>query len=200
MSEDLHPVMREFNKALSSRAWDELRNSQYVEPCLTDENGLRLGRRRLMLWISPSGFSEDKPHTLTVFQPFEETRALLRKAVWDTSVYSQILSEFENGKRAMLPEPRPTIRVSDTTINPEEFEARLAEGFELRIPILWPWPKDRDCLTTDVGLIGFEFFDIAEPQASLRCGWSMDLPPEWEPVTEWFGRMYQWLDSQLLEV
>ena len=44
-------------------------------------------------------------------------------------------------------------------------------------------------------MVGFEYFDLAEPQASLRCAWSVDLPPEWQAVTDWFGRMYEWLDG-----
>ena len=83
----------------------------------------------------------------------------------------------------------------DIEIDSTEFEARLAECFELRIPIVWPWPKDKESLTTDVGLLGFEYFDIAEPQASIRLAWSMDLPPDWEPVTKWFGKMYEFLEG-----
>lgn len=80
-----------------------------------------------------------------------------------------------------------------------EFEALLNQASDLRIPIAWSWPSDRYSVTTDVGMVGFEFVDIAEPQASLRCGWSMDLPPEWKPVTEWFGRMYEWLNGHFDE-
>ncbi len=199
MNEARQALMREYNKALSSRAWQDLRNSQYIEPSLIDEHGLRIGRPQLSLWTSPSGFCDDEPHTLTVFQPFKKAPPLLRKAEWKLSIDLQPLHKLESGELNSLPDPKPTINVVDTTIDGADFEGLLAQAFDLQLPIAWPWPKDRASVTTDVGTVGFEFYDIAEPQASIRCAWSIDLPPNWQPVTDWFGRMYNWLEEQLNE-
>jgi len=66
---------------------------------------------------------------------------------------------------------------------------------ELAIPIAWRWQKHYASVTTDTGHVGFEFFDQSEPQASIRCSWSVDTPPGWEPVQEWFGDVFTWLDG-----
>lgn len=197
---DPHAGIREYNRTLSSRAWDTLRNSEYAAPKLIDDRGLRFGRKRLMLWRTAEGFHDYEPETLTVFHPFKEEPPLVRRAIWNRSEDQKPIHKFIDGKAADdLPNPRPTIVVRDTRIDSAEFEVNVGQAANLRIPIVWPWSKDRDSVTTDVGMIGFEFFDIAEPQASLRCGWSMDVPPEWEPVMDWFGRMYDWLETHFDE-
>jgi hypothetical protein len=153
-----------------------------------------------MLWRTAEGFHDYEPETLTVFQPFDDKEPLVRKAVWNRTEDQKPLHRFADGKALHdLPDPLPTIEVRDARIDTSAFETLLSQASKLRIPIVWPWPKDRDSVTTDVGMIGFEFFDIAEPQASLRCGWSMDLPPEWEPVMDWFDRMYNWPEAQFDE-
>jgi hypothetical protein len=149
-----------------------------------------------MLWRTAEGFHDYEPETLTVFHPFEEEPPLVRRAIWNRSEDQKPIHKLVDGKATDdLPDPSPTIVVRDARIDSAEFDGALDQAKDLRIPIVWPWPKDRDSVTTDVGMIGFEFFDIAEPQASLRCGWSMDLPPEWEPVADWFGRMYNLLEG-----
>lgn len=105
----------------------------------------------------------------------------------------------EGAKLDDLPEPSPTIRVDVKSIDGCRFEALLDEAAALRIPVTWPWPKDRWRVTTDVGVVGFEFFDYAEPQARVRCSWAIDLPPGWQPVSEWFFRINDWLESHFSE-
>lgn len=184
MTSDVHAVMRDYIRTLSSRAWESLRHSQNLQPPFIDERGLRLGRPRLQLWRDASGFHDGEPHTLTVFQPFNPIAApLLRKGVWKRSEDQRPLYEFyEQRTRAELPEPWPTFDVQDKAIDRSAFEALLDEALRLRIPVAWPWQADRDELTSDVGMEGFEYFDLAEPQASVRCAWSVALPPEWQPA------------------
>jgi hypothetical protein len=200
MTIDRHARIRKYVGILSSKAWDNLRNSQYLRPPLIDSRGMRFGRPKLLLWRDAAGFHDYEPHTLTVFQPFDDISPLARKAVWKQSDDLRPLQEFAEGKKQeSLPEPLPTIEVYDKTIDGSRFDALLDEAVGLRIPVVWPWPKDRDSLTTDVGMVGFEFYDLAEPPARVRCAWSVDLPPEWQPVADWFGRMFQWLETQLDE-
>lgn len=188
--------MRDYVRALSNNAWDGLRNSAYLNPQLIDERGLRFGRRKLLLWRTADGFYDYEPETITVFQPFKDEAPLVRKAVWNRSEDQKLLRKFAEGQAtAKFPAPTPTIEVRDARLDPDEFDALLKRATELRIPIVWTWAKERDSVTEDVGMVGFEFYDIAEPQASLRCAWSADLPLEWEPVAAWFGRAFMWLEN-----
>ena len=198
MADVPHARIREYIGTLSSKAWDNLRNSQYLQPPLIDSRGMRFGRPKLQLWGDAAGFHDYEPHTLTVFQPFDDVSPLVRKAVWKESDDLRLLRALVEGKTPEnLPEPMPTFEVCDKIIDGSRFEVLLNDAVGLRIPVVWAWPTDRDSLTTDVGMVGFEFFDLPEPQARIRCAWSVDLPPEWEPVTEWFGRMIEWLETQI---
>lgn len=192
--------MRNTIRTLSIRAWDALRNSEYAEPRLIDAQGRRFGRRRLMFWRTAEGFHDDEPETLTVFQPFESEAPIVRKATWKRSVDQRSHHRLLDGRASDdLNSQCPTIVVRDERIDSTGFEDILDQATSLRISIVWPWPKDKESLTTDVGMVGFEFFDLAEPQASLRCAWSVDLPPEWEPIRQWYRRMYDFLQEHFSE-
>lgn len=153
-----------------------------------------------MFWRTAEGFHDDEPETLTVFQPFESEAPIVRKATWKRSVDQRSHHRLLDGRASDdLNSQCPTIVVRDERIDSTGFEDILDQATSLRISIVWPWPKDKESLTTDVGMVGFEFFDLAEPQASLRCAWSVDLPPEWEPIRQWYRRMYDFLQEHFSE-
>ncbi len=200
MNRDTLSKMRKLVKALTFEARHGLRYSEYVKPPLIDSQGYRFGRPRLLLWQDAEGFSDDEPQSLTVFQPFRNVAPLVRKTVWKRSVDMRPLQEVAEARSSQQPlESQPTFEVSDRRIDGLQFEALLNDATGLRIPVVWAWPKDLDGLTEDVGMVGFEYFDQREPQARVQCCWSMDLPPEWEPIIHWFAQMSDWLEGHFRE-
>ncbi|MEW4489808.1 hypothetical protein AB1L42_17125 [Thalassoglobus sp. JC818] len=132
-----------------------------------------------MFWRTADGFHDYEPETLTVFHPFKDQSLLLRKAIWNRSSDMKRVFEFSEDQHSCAAFiPIPTITVQDATIEMDEFESILARANEIRLPFIWPWSNDRDSLTEDVGKVGMEVFDIAQPQASLRLEWAVDPPPE----------------------
>lgn len=93
----------------------------------------------------------------------------------------------------------PTIAVQDVPLDRTKLEEILETATALRIPPYWPWQGDRRSVTSDAGTVGFEVFDLPEPQARLRLTWSADVPPGWQPVVDWFGELLQWLEGCLEE-
>ncbi|TWT57124.1 hypothetical protein KOR42_04820 [Thalassoglobus neptunius] len=191
-----HLDLRNHIRTLSSLAWDSLNNSEFLKPGLIDERGLRFGRPRL--WRTADGFHDYEPETLTIFQPFKDESPLIRKAIWNRSADMKRVFEISEDQHSHTAfNPVPTITIQDASIEKDGFEAILVQANEIRLPLMWPWSNHRDNLTEDVGKVGMEVFDIAQPQASLRLEWSAEPPPEWKPALEWFDQMSNWLESQL---
>lgn len=199
MASDPLATVREAISLMYQKAWGGLMRSEHLDPPLQDKQGLRHGRPQLLLWRDAEGFHDYEPHSLTVFQPFEKTPPMVREATWQRSADMDSVADRQKRSARELRPLTPTWTVRDAVIDRTAYEAILQPAFSLSVPIAWPWPSDRDSLTTDAGAIGFEFFDLAEPQASIRCKWSVDLPPGWEPIMTWFDQMFVWLTRQLAE-
>jgi hypothetical protein len=71
----------------------------------------------------------------------------------------------------------------------------LEQAASFRVPVIWL--DDILAVTTDVGAVGFEFFSEDQPPAVIRLQWSDVKPKSWEPVAEWFGRLWRFLESCL---
>ena len=200
MTDEILARLQEYNRAISIDAKDRLRHSQNLQPLLIDSRGLRLGQPKLRLWRDGADFNDYDPQTLTVFEPFDDQAPLLRKAVWKFSVDTEATRECYEGRLLeTLPKPIPTFEVQDRRIDRSRFEALLEEACEWRLPVVWPWHMEQDAVTSGSRTVGFQFYSKPQPQASVQCSWSVDLPPEWEPVVDWFGRMLDWLDGHFVE-
>jgi hypothetical protein len=196
MSSEQRARLPRYANTLASKAWHWLEHSMFVPPALVDERGLRLGLPRVRLWRDASGFCDIEPYSLTVFHPLDKDAALLlRKAEWKRSHDLQYLRAAVD---EMTTEERdPTIEVRDVSLDTKECEAMLEKGMALKIPVVWPWADERWSVTEDAGMVGFEVFDLAQPQARVRLSWFVDVPSEWQPVTDWFGELLQWLERCL---
>ena len=201
MTEDRLSIVRDFVRTTSAIAWDLLRNSELADPILTgDKKGTLFGRRKLLLWIDAGGFTDVQPCTLTVFQPFRGESPVLRKAIWERKQDFRMLYEFSETQTVdTLPEPSPTLTIRDKAIDGSCFHDKLREVYGLSIPVAWSWDDRPMSMTTDTSSVGFEFLDASDPQASIRCTWADNLPPEWKAISDWFNRMFVWLDDQLHE-
>lgn len=182
---------------LAIKAWHWLNNPMLVEPALVDQRGLRLGLQRIRLWSDTSGFCDIEPQTLTVFYPFDETCApILRKAEWQRSKDLQrVPATIEIGGKDI----DPTIIIQDVRLDKTRLEEILQAAMSLRMSLCWPWQEDRRSITSDVGTVGFEVFDLSEPQARLRLAWSSDVPPGWAPIVEWHNKLVDWFEECFVE-
>lgn len=182
---------------INFRAWANLNHSAQLRPSVS---GGRLfnGLPRLRLWDEAAGLCAHQPCTLTVYEPHNDNfqrEPIVREAVWQRSADMERVEE-EVKRVGQAVNLTPTIRIRDVVLPAEAFNNLLAEAVQFRLPVVW-FNSESESVTSDAGSYGFEFFTHDQPPAVLRLTWSYNIPPEWEPVQEWFWRLRQFLESCL---
>lgn len=184
-------------ESLQARAWWYLNHSADLPPSVSFDGPFH-GLPRLRLWDDAMSFGcEAEPTTLTVYELFtndDRREPVVREAVWLRM--ADLNRAHDEAKRTGRPAAfRPTVRVQDAPVPAERWAAFLAEAGGFRVPLAWT--NDTESVTSDIGERGFEFFSRDQPPASVKLAWSWDTPPEWKPVLDWHGRLWQFLESCL---
>ncbi|MEZ6126305.1 MAG: hypothetical protein R3C49_24530 [Planctomycetaceae bacterium] len=195
--EDRLSLIRKAVAASSDTAWRLLRHSNLVRPDLTELTGATLVRRQLLLWVDSAGLTDLQPHTLSVFQTFAAESPVLRKAVWARSHDFRMIRQLAEDPSIPVPQEIPaTISILDTRVDRDTYHKLLQEAYSLKFPIAWPWNNRPWTITTDTGTSGFEFFDAADPPSSVRWTLATEMGREGRALSDWFERMYTWLNQQ----
>jgi hypothetical protein len=182
-------------ESLQGRAWWYLNHSAKLPPSVSRGQSFH-GLPRLRLWDDAMGFGpETEPTTLTVYELFtddDRREPVVREAVWQRT--ADLKRAHQEAKQSGQPAVfEPTIGVRDAVVPADQLGALLAEALGFRVSIAWF--GDTEAITSDVGSRGFEFFSKDQPPAALKLEWSLDTPPEWEPVLDWLSRLRQFLEG-----
>ncbi len=175
-----------------SYAWYLLNHSWQLSPEVPVEYTPH--NPRLKIWDDANGWTDNNPNTLIVFLGPDE-RVLCRHAVWHCKQTGEIkprLIDFieQDGQVQFHP---PNITFTDAEVPFSPLQKHLETIAAQKVSAISLQTLHKPSVTSDAGSIGFEFFSQDQPPSSVRYTWSVDTPPEWEPVISEIKKLREFL-------